>query len=695
MRRATTLALGGLIAATPALAAEPDAVLDEVSVTASRLERPTLAVPQSTTVVGAEKIEKERMENVGDALEEIPGVLAETRNGGYDTRLIIRGAGLKARYGVREITILRDGVPMTDPDSFTRFDFIDTQDIQQVEVVKGPGNVNSAGAAGGVVQINSKSVFDTENDTLKLGGGVPHRLQGHARWGGWLNEEWAASASVSHRESNPDWRAWNDFSTSQGGAKLGWAPKDGGRTFEGEVSYSEADLQIPGAMNRSMYQSFERTGEQTGTSSAFKQSGRYSSILFANGRYEQTIGDWTIKPRLYVTRWEHVHPVTGAINVNPGNWVFGGDLEGDWKHQLGRFDATLATGVTMRRDTVDGEEKYAWADTVTSSSGRITATNSDRRGNLLERSDAANTLYGAFVEESIRLTPTVTLDAGLRADRVEFDIQTEQFGVYDYARGMYLPSLADILTDTGYTLVSPRIGVTWEYQPGLAAYASLARGDQVPSSSELAANPNLRAATSTNYEVGLKGRRKGWGFDAALYWNPVEDEITQVVENGRSLYQNAGQTEKLGTELAAWWSPVERLTIGGHWAWSRYRFDEFTEVAGGMNRDLAGKTLPFVPEHQYGFFARWAPRDDLWLRVDTRTWGEYWMDNANTMTYPGYQLLTDVSAGWEVGRHSLRLSIDNIFDQRYASEANKDATGNEFYYSGEPLSALLTYVLKL
>ena len=30
--------------------------------------------------------------------------------------------------------LIRDGVPITDPDSFTRLDFVDTQDIERVEV---------------------------------------------------------------------------------------------------------------------------------------------------------------------------------------------------------------------------------------------------------------------------------------------------------------------------------------------------------------------------------------------------------------------------------------------------------------------------------------------------------------------------------------------------------------------------------
>ncbi|MFN3814383.1 MAG: TonB-dependent receptor plug domain-containing protein, partial [Aquificaceae bacterium] len=70
--------------------------LPEVSVTATRVEREVKDVPASVQVIGKEKIEQKPMFNISDALSGTPGVNIVSRNQGYDTRLIIRGAGLKA-----------------------------------------------------------------------------------------------------------------------------------------------------------------------------------------------------------------------------------------------------------------------------------------------------------------------------------------------------------------------------------------------------------------------------------------------------------------------------------------------------------------------------------------------------------------------------------------------------------------------
>ncbi|PLY16229.1 MAG: hypothetical protein C0631_04210 [Sedimenticola sp.] len=148
--------------ATPLYAAEEttqdenDEAVDTISVTASRVARGTKEVPGAIDVIDKAKIEDAKMLNIKDAIQGTPGVLIDSKNGGYDVRLMIRGAGQKANYGVREIMVLRDGVPMTDPDSFSRFDFIDTQDIERIEITKGPGSLYGSGSAGGTVQIISK-----------------------------------------------------------------------------------------------------------------------------------------------------------------------------------------------------------------------------------------------------------------------------------------------------------------------------------------------------------------------------------------------------------------------------------------------------------------------------------------------------------------------------------------------------------
>ena len=194
----------GAIAANHGLAEDFDddsLALEEVAVTATRLERATKDIPEAISVIGKERIDNSRMFNITDALSGTPGVLINSKSGGYDTRVLIRGGGLKANYGIREIFLMRDGVPITDPDSFTRMDFIDTQDIERIEVSKGPGNIYATGSTAGVIHLISKSVFDESANSISIAGGDYGKLNAHARLGG-VGDRHAYAITASYRKAD-------------------------------------------------------------------------------------------------------------------------------------------------------------------------------------------------------------------------------------------------------------------------------------------------------------------------------------------------------------------------------------------------------------------------------------------------------------------------------------------------------------
>jgi len=223
--------------------------LDEISITATRMERKTAEVSASVSVVEEAEIKDTKMFNIQEVLSGTPGVLIESPNQGYDSRVIIRGAGLKARYGVRDIMVLLDGVPITDPDSMTRLDFIDTQLIKQVEVVKGPNSTLwGANAAGGVINIITKSPFEREGGVIKLGVGDYDTQSYHLSYSNDVKEKLYYTVSGSRRQSDNSWQRWNEFDTNQGSVQAS-ALFDDGSTLDSYFGYTEASLQLPGKLN--------------------------------------------------------------------------------------------------------------------------------------------------------------------------------------------------------------------------------------------------------------------------------------------------------------------------------------------------------------------------------------------------------------------------------------------------------------
>ncbi len=682
--------------AAPEVRQEDDRKFGEtISVTATRSARRTRDVPQAIAVIGKEQMEDKVVFNVKDVVQGTPGVLVETKNGGYDARLLIRGAGLKATYGVREIMLLRDGVPLTDPDSFTRLDWIDMQDVERIEVAKGPGNLFSPGSAGGAVQILSRSVFDAGADTARVTVGTFGSGTAHLRTSRAIGSN-ALALTASYRRQENQWRLWNEFSTFQLSLKHGVRLADES-TVETEVAYNRAEAQLPGVMDQALYDTFVRTGEQRATSEPWKNSGRYSQTVIANSKLERRIGDVLLKPRVYYTQWTHVHPVTGFIN-HPDGWsrTLGTDLEGQHAHALLGVDGTLVAGVTAKGQWDGDARRYEYRDVTTSpTTGRITATLSDAEGALMQTGSQRNVLLGAFAQETLRPHERVLVDAGIRLDRSWMHVNEDELIRYDYALGSYQPGTGRSTTDKVFDLPAPKLGVSVRLTSSLTAYASAARASQIPSTQEIVANPGLDAAVTTSYETGAKLRASWATLDLAGYWMDVRDEIVQSLQDGESRFLNAGETRKRGVEASASFRIVDGLEAGASYGYADYRYVSFEEVVRGVPVERDGNRLPYVPQHQYGAFASWRHATGLRLRVQANTWGKYWLDNANTATYAGYALLTSVAAGWTFGRHEIVLDVENAFDQRYAMQVQKDVNGRVTYAAGAPRYVSLGYRLGL
>jgi len=701
LRAGVTLPVIGLLGAQqPALAEEADAqILDTVSVTATRAELPTKDVPSAIAVITDERLEKSPQFNLSETLNEIPGVLMTPTQNAYDARLIIRGAGLKANYGIREITLLRDGVPLTDPDSFTRLDFIDTQDIERIEVDKTPGNLYAAGSAGGTIQIFSRSAFDHDADSIRVGAGNYGKGNVHVRYSTDIGANQALAGTLSYRQVDNDWRRWNEFDTTQLSLKHGMFFGDD-HVWETELSYNEANMQIPGSMDQAQYEEFKKTGEQTDNNSPFKHAGRYSDTWFFNTRMELDYGNFTVQPRLYYNVYEQYHPVTGFINVAPGTEVYGFDLETNASHKLGSAPATFSGGFTLRRDVDDGSKRYEYRDFIAgppvaffpgAPTYSIQETTSDAQGDLMETKDNKTSMDGLFVNETIELSPKNTLQAGARVDLARISLSGNEITAYNYYFKAYTPGVGEYSLERDFTLWAPRLGLTHKFNNETNLFVNLSQADQIPFANELDKNPDLDKSTTQNFELGLKQRSRSWTIDTSVYFMRVEDEIVSYIENGDTLFENAGKTRKDGFEFAGTYRPVQNVSLGLNYAYSRYRYESFSDAYG----DYSGNQLPYIPEHKYTLFAD-AVHPSGWTgRISLDTWGSYYMDNANTEKYEGYQFVTNAFVGYQMNKHRFGLNIDNIFDEYYANEAQKDAFGNYYYDAASPRSFLLTYTYDL
>lgn len=694
-RTAVLLALLSVgTAAASAAEQEAPSALDEITVTATRTPRKVEEATATTEVAKKEDIEATRGNNIGEALRELPGVQAESSNGAYDTHIIIRGAGAKALYGVREIKIMVDGIPITDPDSLTRLDMVDTALIERIEVVKGPNStLYGANAAGGVINIITKSPFDDPGLTLKLGYGSDNTKNYHAGYAGTAGSFGYLLGAT--RRSTDSWREGNEFASNQLNGRLTWMISDAA-DLELGLSYTEADLELPGKLTK---QQFDE--DHTQRTSEWVNMGRDSEVgrVGLSFRTEDPSGR-ALKAQLYAQQWDHYHPVVNFIN-DGGATVYGADLQQDVPLSLPGARHLLSVGVSAQRDERD-TRAYSYRDLVTTTvNGKTVAvapyTTSDAAGDLAEVSRNAVDSWGVFVQDSLRIGAGTLVDVGLRYDHVRFDIDTEihQEWAYVTSRGgtsyfNYRDHREDVAFEKSWEAWSPRIGVNQAVSDAVHVYGAIATGFQTPTQSEVESNPELEPQDSVNYEIGLKGRfAGGTRLDLALYATKIEDEVIRLMdEQGATIYDNAGRTRHLGAEVSVEQPLPHHFALQASYSYGDFTFVDYDEAERSgypattvlVSRD--GNDLPLSPHHKYGAALRYAPPGGFNARLSTVTWGRYYVDTANTETYEGFTTVGG-RVGYDRSRYGAFVAVDNVFDAKYAAEVTKNY-GKTGYAPGAP-----------
>jgi vitamin B12 transporter len=206
--RRVPLALA-LLSAPPIVAAQvagDTTSLPEIVVTATRYPVAADSVASTVTVLRGEDLRAQGIHFVGDALRQVPGAhLAQGGPYGAAASLFIRGG--ESDY----VKVLVDGVPVNQPGGFYDFASLTTDNVERIEVLRGPGSVlYGSDAIAGVVQIVTRQ----GDRGVEVGAAGEGGSFGTARWeasalGGGESLGW--SASLSRLTSDGTYEFNNDY----------------------------------------------------------------------------------------------------------------------------------------------------------------------------------------------------------------------------------------------------------------------------------------------------------------------------------------------------------------------------------------------------------------------------------------------------------------------------------------------------
>ncbi|MCY7377983.1 MAG: TonB-dependent receptor [Gemmatimonadaceae bacterium] len=612
--------------------------LPPLSVTASRTPVSIFDVPLAVTLIGFDVLRSRRGVSLDEALALVPGVLAQSRSGGGDVRISIRGfgsrgAGDRSNAGTtRGVRILIDGIPETEPDGRTSLDLVDLALVEQVEVLRSNASALYGNAAAGVLDLRTipaagagRASVQTQAGSFGLRrviGRVSAPVAGGTLYGGVANTHIAG------------WRAHSqsDRTTVLAGIATSFTERTSLAVL---VAGGNDRFQIPGPLTRAQA---DTAPELANATYAARDERRHNRLMRIGATLQHRLDTArTVSGMLFVAPKMLQRSERGTFR-DFSRVHLGGNLVYRAMHPIG---ATIRGRFTAGLDEAFQDGAILFYSLTPAGQRGLTLRNDKR--------EAANNA-GAFVEEQLAIGERLIVTAGARQDAITYRNQD-----------FLVPTLDASRTFRRFT---PKVGAIWKLGMTHSLYANVGGGVEVPAGNETdpastfgqdtvtSLNPLLEPIHSTTYEVGLKrslvfggetALLRSASYDIALYDTEVRNEI--VPYRGGRFYFTAGRVRRQGAELGLAIAGRSGLGARGALTLNRHRYVAYTVDsvhygAPGRFADYAGNTVVGVPALHYGGSLSYAPHAlPLRLEAGVTGVGRYYADDANAVAVPGHVLV--------------------------------------------------------
>ena len=633
-------------------------------------DQPLLSVPASVSVLTPDQLKLQPENALVSAMNTIPGVRMEERSPG-SYRLSIRGSLLRSPFGIRDVKIYYDDIPLTDAGGNTYLNAIDVNSVQGIEVLKGPDGSLFGANSGGVVIVSPVKRF-VDSNYVKLGfnGGSYALLHENAAiqnvtGNNQLNINQAYESYGGYRQHSGMYRHY-----FQAVDRITLAKNDHLKILG---FYSDLKYQTPGGLTLAQFNNdpqLARTPTATfpgaiqnnigittkmllgGLINDIKLTNRIRNVLAIYGTYV----DFT---NPFITDYEQRYEGTYGIrtyfeltgNKRPDfNWTTNLGMEWQQTNSAINNYGVKAGGY---RDTAQTLDKI----------------NSDQ--------------HFIFARYQADMYKRLHLEAALSLNFYGYDFRN----VYPLAQTTFTPRNFS-------PQLMPRLALSYQITNNFIWRASVSRGYSTPTTAEIRPTDNiintaLQAEYGWNYETGFRLRNadESMLLDASVFYYRMQNAIVMRLNpNETQYYINAGGTRQPGIELyfTDWLlrrntGLVRGLQFNLSYTLSKFSFTDYvTATTNYSGNQLTGVPRQvIIPSVQVKFPSY------LYLFIQYNYTAAIPLNDGNTVFAAPYHLV-QAKAGWQ---HQLgnktQLSVyaggDNLLNQKYSLGNDLNAVGNRYY----------------
>ena len=634
-------------------------VLDEIVVSATRIESSVRDVARSISIVDKERIQNGTQQlGIDEALAGVPGLYMQNRyNFAQDLRISLRGFGARSSFGIRGIRIIVDGIPETLPDGQGGIDSIDIGSAQSIEVLRGPASSLYGNASGGVIAITSELGNSEPFIEGRIAAGDYDYQQIQLKAGGEIG-----SADYLFNVSRTEIDGYRDHSNFEGSivnTKLAIPLGENDKLTFALNHSDQPEAQDPGGINA--VQAATDPSSARDRNVQFDAGESLSQQRFgAVYERDRSSGKLTLRNHYVWRDFANKLPFTDGGSVDLDRFFYGFGVQ----YSLGDMlpdNFSLTLGADLDRQD-DDRKRYDNNDGVL---GPLVFDQN-------ERVDST----GIFVNGRFAINDTWALLAGLRYDELSYDV-TDRF----LANG-------DDSGQIDFDEVSPSFAVNYRMDSGVL-FASYSSSFETPTTTELANpdgsggfNSSLVAQTADNFEIGFKKSNENLYYEITVFTIDLEDELIPFelpAFPGRTFYVNAGSSKRDGIETALSWRNDSGFQIDASYTWSDFKFENFVDDNGN---DFSGNQLPGLPR-QFGYLGlSYNTNGGFSGTAETIYSGDLYANNANTADVSSYTVV-NLRLGYDFqnGNWLIRpyVGLNNVFDEAYNSNIRINAFGGRFF----------------
>lgn len=624
-----------------------------------------LQVPTSSTVLTSRQLALQQGVTLLPAMNTVPGVRMEERSPG-SYRLSLRGSLLRSPFGIRNVKIYLDEIPLTDAGGNSYLNLSDPGSFQGIEVLKGPDGSQFGANSGGVILLHPAGTLpDSSRLRADIQGGsyglFREQVGWQHQWGNYkVNVYQAVHRSDGYRDNSAMQRYY--IQTAQQ-----WQ-YNAHNQLKLIAFYSDLDYRTPGGLTAAQMNANPKAARPATPALP-------GAITQKAGIRNKTAFGGLVHTSQLSEHWQHVISVYGSNThfENPfiTNYEARDENTAGARTYIALQDQPLGNG-GMRLDWTTGLEWQQTTSDIDNYGNRAGV-----RDTLQAASDITARQYFYFTGLTLRPGKQWVAEAAVSVNYYRYHFNDVAAGVDGKKK-----FTAELM---------PRFSLSYLITPALAARATVSRGYSPPSIAEVRASDNiintgLQAETGWNYETGLRlnSRNNRFMADAAVFYYKLQDAIVRKLhDNGTEFFTNAGGTNQTGVEFqgSAWLQMPRRegflrgIQLQESFTYSHFRFSNYNSAG----KDFSGNALTGVPKT--------VVTSSLLIELPARVslYGQYNfvdrlpLDDANTAFANEYHLV-QAKVNWGVNKWlTVYAGADNLLNQRYNLGNDLNAVGARYY----------------